>query len=187
MNPMRIASSLSKVADDLIGSISYLVNTVALNLAVLMRRSITPEKLFEKIDAVWGQARGARALPRRVDIDPAKLAASLPHVTLLDVVPGEPVDFRYRLIGQQLITAFGDNVTGATHRQQANPARKDWPMYEAYVRCLKTRQPQDIAVEFRNRNQALLNARARVWPLSDDGETVTGLLGGCVFVAPTLG
>lgn len=149
-----------------------------------MPQTITPEKLFEKIEAVWRQAHGSHALPRRGDIEPAKLGNALPHVTLIDVVTGEPIDFRYRVVGQRLITAYGSNVTGGTHRQFANPLRKEWPLYEAFVRCVNTKLPQDITVEFRNRNQALLSARARVWPLSDDGEAVTGLLGGCVFVTP---
>ena len=146
--------------------------------------SVAPEKLFEKIEAVWRQAHGSRTLPARSDINPAKLGNALPHVTLIDVVPSEPVDFRYRVVGQRLITAYGSNITGGTHRQFANPMRKEWPIFEALVRCMNTKLPQDIAVEFRNRNQVLLSARARVWPLSDDGESVTGLLGGCVFSAP---
>jgi hypothetical protein len=151
-----------------------------------MSQIVEPEKLFERIEAVWRQAHGSRSLPRRGDIDPAKLGGVLPHVALIDVIRDEPIDFRYRVVGQRLITAYGSNITGGTHRQLANPMRKEWPMYEALVRCVHTKLPQNIDVGFRNRNQALLSARARVWPLSDDGETVTGLLGGCVFVAPTL-
>lgn len=149
-----------------------------------MFQTIEPEKLFEKIEAVWRQAHGSRALPRRGDVDPAKLGGVLPHVALIDVVPDEPIDFRYRVVGQRLITAYGGNITGGLHRKFASPLRREWPMYEAFVRCVHTKLPQDIVVEFRNRNQVLLSARARIWPLSDDGETVTGLLGGCVFVTP---
>lgn len=149
-----------------------------------MPQSVAPEKLFEKIEAVWRQAHGSRALPARGDINPAKLGNVLPNIALIDVVPSEPIDFRYRVVGQRLITAYGGNITGGTHRQFANPLRKEWPIFETFVRCMNTKLPQDIAAEFRNRNQALLSARARVWPLSDDGEHVTGLLGGCVFGAP---
>ena len=46
------------------------------------------------------------------------------------------------------------------------------------------RVPQDIEHEFRNSNKTLVKMRARVWPLSDDGELVTGLLGGGMFIEP---
>jgi hypothetical protein len=56
------------------------------------------------------------------------------------------------------------------------------PFYDAYVRCVKTRAPQEMIADFRNHNQTPCRARGRVWPLSDDGATVTGLLGGCIYL-----
>jgi hypothetical protein len=49
---------------------------------------------------------------------------------------------------------------------------------------MTTRQAQSIEHQFRNRNQTIVRMRARVWPLSDDSETVTGLLGGGMFLEP---
>lgn len=146
-----------------------------------MKKTITTDQLFQQLDAVWRTAAGLRPLPRRADIDPVKLGASLQYVSLLDVVRDDPMDFRYRLIGQQLITAYGHNITGALHSDyfMKAPVR---PFYDAYVRCVNTRAPQDMIADFRNHNQTPCRAQAKVWPLSDDGAAVTALLGGCIYL-----
>ena len=144
----------------------------------------TVQQIFQRIHAVWDATRGSAAMPRRADIDPVQFRTHLPYIALLDVVAGDPIDFRYRLLGQQVITGFGSNITGGLHTQHADKSTPVWPFFDAYKRCVATRQPQDIDSEFRNHNKTLVKMRARVWPLSDDGETVTGLLGGGMFVAP---
>jgi hypothetical protein len=144
------------------------------------------QQILERVEAVWNDARGANAMPRRIDIDAVKMRRVLPYVALIDVVPGAKVDFRYRLLGQQMISGFGSNITGGLHSQHADRTSKAWPFYEAYKRCIVTGQAQDIDHEFRNHNGTLVRMRARVWPLSDDGATVTGLLGGGMFLAPEL-
>ena len=144
------------------------------------------EKLIEQLNQAWTTARGSRRWPQRAEVDPANLRGALAYASLIDVVPGEPLDFRYRLLGQRLIEGFGQNITGSLHSEFADKKRTTWPLYEAYKRCVTTGEPQDIDHEFRNRNQTPVRVRARVWPLSDDGKTVTGLLGGGVFVVGAL-
>lgn len=147
---------------------------------------MTPDNLLEQLDQAWVAARGQRAFPRRADIDPAILRAALPYVSMIDVVPGERVDFRYRLLGQRLIEGFGHNITGGLHSEFADKNLASWPFYEAYKRCVATGKPQDIDHAFRNRNQTPVRMRARVWPMSEDGTTVTGLLGGGMFFVAAL-
>jgi hypothetical protein len=149
-----------------------------------MKTQVSPESLFEQIDAVWNAARGERILPRRSDIDPAKLGALLPFVSVIDVVAGDPTDFRYRVVGEQLIRGLGKNITGGLHTQHANPEAPEWPFYRAYLRCIESKTPQSIDHSFRNRNETPVTTRARVWPLSEDGVTVDALIGGCVFLTP---
>jgi hypothetical protein len=149
-----------------------------------MKPRLTVEKLFELIEQAWRDACREGAMPRRTDIVPAKLKFCLPYVTLIDVVIGEPIDFRYRLLGQRVIEGFGGNITGGLHTQHADRTSPTRPFYDAYRRCVTTRQAQSIEHQFRNRNRTIVRMRARVWPLSDDGETVTGLLGGGMFLEP---
>jgi hypothetical protein len=149
-----------------------------------MKRKVTPEKLFSRIESVWKDARGARRMPRRADIDPVKLGTWLQYVSLIDVVLGEPLDFRYRLIGEQVIRAYGSNITGGLHKNYARRSAQGRPIYSALVRCATMGEPQDIESEFRNHNNTLVRVRARVWPLSDDDAVVTAMVGGAVFLPP---
>lgn len=151
-----------------------------------MKRPVTPERLFAKLEEVWRDARGERALPRREDINPIKLGTALQYVSLIDVVSGDPVDFRYRLLGQQIIKYYGHNITGGLHTDHADRTSPTRPFYEAYLRCITAKAPQDIDAQYRNHNKTLVRTRARVWPLSDDGETVSGLVGVGMFLTPAL-
>lgn len=144
----------------------------------------TADQLFQRLEQVWIETCSGRAMPARADVSPAKLKDCLPYVSLIDVVPGDPIDFRYRLLGQKIIDGFGSNITGGLHTKHADRTSPTWPFYDAYRRCVATRQPQSLEHQFRNGNQTLVRMRARVWPLSDDGATVTGLLGGGMFLEP---
>ncbi len=147
---------------------------------------MTADKLLEQLDLAWSTVRGLRRWPRRADVDPGKLRGALAYASLIDVVPGDPMDFRYRLLGQRLIEGFGQNITGKLHSEFADKKLPVWPLYEAYKRCVETGEPQDIDHELRNSNQTPVRMRARVWPLSDDGTKVTGLLGGGMFFVAAL-
>jgi hypothetical protein len=149
-----------------------------------MKLHLTAERLFEQLEQVWRDACAGRAMPRRGEISPAKLKACLPYVTLIDVVQGDPIDFRYRLLGQKLIDGFGANLTGELHTGHADRSSPTWPFYDAYCRCVATQMAQSLEHQFRNSNRTVVRMQARVWPLSDDGEKVTGLLGGGMFVEP---
>lgn len=145
-----------------------------------MTKTNTPEQVFDLLTDVWQAARGSRAMPARADINPAKAGAALQYVALIDVISGSPVDFRYRLIGQHLIDSYGRNVTGGLHSDLTHN-RPQRPGYDAFVRCVETQTPQATMADFNNHNGTPSRARVRVWPLSDDGSKVTGLLAACIY------
>lgn len=146
-----------------------------------MRKPHTPEQVFAHLADVWQTARGNRAMPARADINPAQAGAALQYVALIDVMPGSPVDFRYRLIGQHLIDSYGRNVTGTLHSELTHD-RPQRPGYDAFLRCFETQSPQAATADFRNHNNTPCRADVRVWPLSDDGSRVTGLLAACIYL-----
>ncbi len=146
-----------------------------------MRKTHTPEEVFALLTDVWQTARGSRGMPARADINPVRAGAALPFVALIDVVPGSPVDFRYRLVGQHLIDSYGRNVTGGLHSDLTHD-RPQRPGYDAFLRCVETKTPQAATAEFRNHNDTPCRADVRVWPLSDDGISVTGLLAACIYL-----
>jgi hypothetical protein len=59
----------------------------------------------------WHQACAGHAMPRRSDIDPAAIKTLLPHVLIVDKVAERR--FRYRLVGTEIVTASGRELTGS--------------------------------------------------------------------------
>lgn len=67
-------------------------------------------KRLQQLYAYWrGKAGGG--LPSRANIDPAEIPQILPYLFLIDV-EHEPQRFRFRLIGTQVCTWAGRDVTG---------------------------------------------------------------------------
>lgn len=59
----------------------------------------------------WERKRGARAMPRRTDIDPLDMPTRLlPFLELIEL--GEGGRLRYRLIGTAIVDAMGRDATG---------------------------------------------------------------------------
>ncbi len=59
----------------------------------------------------WLEKRGERPAPLREDIDPLEIPRLLPILHLIDVVP-EPLRFRHRLVGTELVEKMARDVTG---------------------------------------------------------------------------
>ncbi len=69
--------------------------------------------LLKEAHALWQKLRGDRELPSRRDLDPVQIPpAMLPHMQLLDIEPGPPVRYRWRLIGTHITAALGRDSTG---------------------------------------------------------------------------
>jgi len=59
----------------------------------------------------WNEVRGDRAIPRRFEIDPSKIAGLLPSTFILERVDGET--FRFRLAGTRVCELFGYELRGS--------------------------------------------------------------------------
>jgi hypothetical protein len=59
----------------------------------------------------WNLKRGHRRAPSRRDLDPRDIARLLPCLHLIDV-EREPLRFRHRLVGSEVIDMLGRNATG---------------------------------------------------------------------------
>ena len=149
-----------------------------------MKPKFTADELFERVQGAWDDARGQRGMPPRQDIDAVKIGALLPYVGLIDVVHGERIDLRFRLVGGQTTLNYGLDLTGLMHSQRANPEVPS-RFYETCVRCATSATTQSLIIENgRNHKQLPFKVEARIWPLSDDGHLVTGLLGAALFQFP---
>ena len=69
-----------------------------------------PHPKIRAFAAYWQSKRGQRRAPARADIDPSELGPFLPHMYMLDVLPGPRV--KVRLLGTEAMQSGGVDYTG---------------------------------------------------------------------------
>lgn len=132
---------------------------------------------------VWRMLCGTRFAPTRHDIAPADFRQMLGRLALVDIVSGEtgPARYRYRLMGTRL--AAQDAVDLTSKRLSDHPNADQRAIVQAaFDAACQTGRPvyrEDVRQDGNPRNTY---ARL-VLPLSDDGQTVTGLLLGRVVLS----
>jgi hypothetical protein len=142
-----------------------------------------PEQLvserLQRLLAYWTSLKGTRLAPARSELNPADMRDQLGWIWLMDVLDGGE-DFRFRMGGDRIIQFFGQRLAGAT----LNDVAAQYPEFFGRFRNLvhlatysgkpASGGPSQTAYEPR----AYLEVEALMLPLSDDGKSVTGLLGG---------
>jgi hypothetical protein len=84
---------------------------------------------------------GKPRLPGRQHFDPLDIPKLLPHVWLIDILPGTPPRFRYRVVGTALDHGMGRSLTGRT-MDEVIPGFYDLPEISApYIAMLDDPQP----------------------------------------------
>jgi hypothetical protein len=136
----------------------------------------------------WSAKRGARGLPRRIDIDPVELPAPLwPHLLLQDVYhEGGKVRFRYRVVGQHFQDQIGRYVTW-TYSDIALAPLGSYAHYviDVFAESVRAGLPSYSENIFTPTGQrATTLTRRLVLPLSSNGEAVDMVLSGHVFEYP---
>lgn len=102
----------------------------------------SPESIVAAVIDCWHQIKPEQGLPKRQDVSPRLLASLLPYVCLLDVVPGNPPDFRFRLMGEHLRSFYGLNVTGMLQSSFVTAAPGEQaPLRDALVQSTILREP----------------------------------------------
>jgi hypothetical protein len=77
---------------------------------MMKREDITSEKLRRLFD-YWDGKRGDRPLPARGDLDPVDFHYALANVALINVLR-DPLRFRFRLVGTEIVRRDGTDLTG---------------------------------------------------------------------------
>lgn len=124
----------------------------------------------------WDERRSERFAPRRCEIHPTDIPKLLPFLLLVDVLPGPR--YRYRLVGTEVERVFGTAMTGRSIDELMRGEYLDFitGLYRAIVEC---RAP--VYSENTYANDAFRTHRLML-PLSEDGENVTMVLAGQVFL-----
>jgi hypothetical protein len=139
------------------------------------------EPLWGQFLRTWESLVAAKGrYPARNEIDPAALGAKLlPNIFLVDVVetPGLSAPrFRYRLLGQGIIdrepTRSGDFV------DEIGTSADIVAVEDHYIGCLEGKVwIRDASLAWSDPRGGYLRYRVMMLPLSEDGETVTHLIG----------
>ncbi|HYM01853.1 MAG TPA: PAS domain-containing protein [Stellaceae bacterium] len=129
-------------------------------------------KLYE----YWHRIRPApERLPGRQHLDPLDIADLMPNVFMVEMV-GDPVRYRYRLVGTRIVAAMQRDVTGRWY-DEAHPGVLDHPMH----RYLEERWLAKRATWRRGRpwlhvDPDIYEIEQVVLPMARDGETVDLML-----------
>lgn len=132
--------------------------------------------LLKCLLSIYTGAKDGRHMPTRADLDPTNLPpAILPHLLLIDVLPGDPTRFKWRLIGTAITRVMGRDSTG-----------KYWD--ELYDKDVLASLSQTSLWVVQNRMPLRTVTKAPVdgrdfqisenleLPLSEDGEAVSAIL-----------
>lgn len=125
----------------------------------------------------WDSKRIDGRLPGRRDIDPLDIPALLPQVVLLDV-RREPWDFRFRLIGTNVVHHLATDLTG-TWMSEISHMSPPSRIFNACVEVAAFGTPQRSETPYVGPHQNYVRAEDIILPLAADGSDADMLL---VFV-----
>ena len=134
----------------------------------------------------WETKHVGERLPRRADIDPVEIKMHLPRLFMIDVLDGGPdgvSEYRYRLIGTDLVARYGRDSTGKTFAQvHGGDDRQLAATRQVVAGAVAARRPVRIAGQmFWRPDRAFRPIEGVFLPLSSDGETVDVVMGEIAF------
>lgn len=124
----------------------------------------------------WDARRGGRFAPKRADICPTEIPRLLPYLLLIEVLPGPR--YRYRLVGTEVERVFGTAMTGRCIDELMRGEYLDF-IAGLYGTLVERRTP--VYSENTYANDTFRTHRLML-PLSEDGESVSMVLAGQVFL-----
>lgn len=131
---------------------------------------------FPKDDSAGGR------LPGRQHIDPADLPASyLAHLLLLDVVPGTPRRFRFRVAGTALAGIVGRDVTGLHYDELGGTPDRTAPVARALDLIVEQARPVFVEGALTLPSDDFFWVKRLGLPLARDGHNVDMVL--CLWMA----
>lgn len=132
-----------------------------------------------RLTEYWTEKKAGRIAPARRDIEPADLRDLLPNVFLVDV-ERHPTRFRFRLVGTEIVEAYGIDATGR-FLDDLDFSDRAPSVIAHYAAAVTTREPSCHSVQFTRGSGRHLSYERVILPLSADGVSVDMLLGGICF------
>ena len=129
------------------------------------------ENNIDMAQAYWDRIRAGRPMPSRADFDPVDIPKLLPVTILVDVLR-DPLDFRYRLLGTEIDRIVKANYRGRRFSELPH-IEKGGKLWSDHEQVCRTGRPLRSAVEYSGPDTFLRTLSHGLFPLSDDGVTVT--------------
>lgn len=126
-----------------------------------------------RLYAYWNEKRGARPFPSRRDIDPLDLGYILGWLILVDV-GYEPLRFRFRLYGSNLVDQMRIDMTGQDLSEHPGPEYRNY-IEQQWRNTVEKQHPTYSSFEGWLDDRRLRVAALRL-PLSSDGRVIDMLL-----------
>jgi hypothetical protein len=130
--------------------------------------SIVQSQRIHRLYAYWRE-KAAGGVPARAEFDPVDVRELLPNLMMLDVL-GDPLRFRYRLVGTRVVQYTGFDFTGRYLDEMVFQGR-DF-MEECYQLVLRERRPVFGHYAWLVRSRHFGRCEFGLFPLSDDGKRV---------------
>ena len=97
-------------------------------------------RAHEELFAYWSSLRANAPAPPKQRVNPADMKRLLPTVSLIEVAPDAPGDYRVRLAGTGLYNVYGREITGRRFSEIYNTAAADY-WRDELGRVVKDRKP----------------------------------------------
>jgi hypothetical protein len=124
---------------------------------------------LKRLYEYWLAQRGTRLAPPRAPFDPVTLRYVLGNLLLIDVLH-DPLRFRYRLCGTNIVQRVGLDLTGQFVDQHPEPQFREFAL-QGYRKVIETGAPlhgvRDRVFDGRTRRYEVL-----MLPISGDGERI---------------
>jgi hypothetical protein len=139
------------------------------------------DKRLATLYRYWQSKRGDRLMPARADIDPIEIPRLLPILLLIDVIA--TVSYRYRLVGTEIVSNAGEDITGKLFDEVLPDDAYKKYLLGLVNEVVETRQPLYAEGAFMAEKRVERLVRRLVLPLSANGATVDMILAGQTFMA----
>jgi hypothetical protein len=128
----------------------------------------------------WRELAGSRFAPSRKEIAPDSFKAVLDSIFLIDVID-DGADFRFVLAGERIVEFMGGRHAGKLVSKLPSS-----PFFERMTRllqrCIHTKRPVAVGpIRTVRGGREYLETEVVFLPLSDNGMSVTGLMGAVHF------
>jgi hypothetical protein len=118
--------------------------------------------LLGRVLALWAAKKGERPFPAREELSPRELVRALPYLTLSEVLDGG-TDFRLRIIGEEVLAAYGHHLKGQKLTSLVDEIGST--MLEAYRDVVRDRAPLLLRGWFEHGEHQLFQREVLIMPL----------------------